>query len=100
METIWLHMQMIYLQCNVWCLPKKATAKDLGDVLETRNLLEDDTGKKFLATKIFNYKKIDSIHVGKKFNEIIHILNQLTQHNKKIDDSISISSIIVKLLLS
>ena len=75
----------------------KATTNDLWDALEAKYLLEDATSKKFLATKFFSYKMVDSRPIVEQFNEIMHILDQFTQHNMKMDDSISVSSIIDKL---
>ncbi|XP_042972832.1 uncharacterized protein LOC122304639 [Carya illinoinensis] len=75
----------------------KATVKDLWDALKAKYFLEDAKSKKFLETKIFSYKMVDSRPIVEQFNEIMHILDQFTQHNMKMDDSISVSSIIDKL---
>ncbi|XP_042967878.1 uncharacterized protein LOC122300936 [Carya illinoinensis] len=75
----------------------KATAKDLWNTLEAKYLLEDAPSKTFLTTKFFNYNMINSRSVVEQFNVMMHILDQFSQHNMKMDESISVSSIIDKL---
>ncbi|KAH7861680.1 hypothetical protein Vadar_029250 [Vaccinium darrowii] len=75
----------------------KATAKEIWDALEAKYMLDDAASKKFLATKFFSYKMVDARSVVEQFHEIMHILNQFSQHNMNMDGSISVSSIIDKL---
>ncbi|GJR62244.1 zinc finger, CCHC-type containing protein [Tanacetum coccineum] len=44
-----------------------------------------------------NYKMVDSRPVMEQYNELLRILGQYTQHGLKMDESISVSSIIDKL---
>ncbi|GKA88077.1 hypothetical protein Tco_0809841 [Tanacetum coccineum] len=68
-------------------------------------LLEDATveairiraNKKFLVSNFNNYKMVDSRPVMEQYNELLRILGQYTQHGLKMDESISVSSIIDKL---
>ncbi|GJZ34821.1 zinc finger, CCHC-type containing protein [Tanacetum coccineum] len=55
------------------------SAKELWDSLESKYMAEDSSSKKFL------------------YNELLRILGQYTQHGLKMDESISVSSIIDKL---
>ncbi|KAG2729211.1 hypothetical protein I3760_01G238500 [Carya illinoinensis] len=67
----------------------KATAKDLWNTLEAKYLLEDAPSKTFLTTKFFNYNMINSRSVVEQFNVMMHILDQFSQHNMKMDEPIS-----------
>ncbi|GJY45600.1 hypothetical protein Tco_0434663 [Tanacetum coccineum] len=60
-------------------------------------LNEDALSKKFLVSNFNNYKMVDSRPVLKQFNELLRILGQYTQHDLKMDESISVSSVIYKL---
>ncbi|GKE10201.1 hypothetical protein Tco_1413752, partial [Tanacetum coccineum] len=73
------------------------SAKELWDSLESKYMAEDASSKKFLVSNFNNYKMVDSRTVMKQFNELLRILGQYTQHGLKMDESISISSIIDKL---
>ncbi|XP_071738652.1 uncharacterized protein [Rutidosis leptorrhynchoides] len=73
------------------------TAKELWDSLESKYMAEDASSKKFLVSNFNNYKMVDSRPVMEQFHEILRILGQFTQHNLKMDESISVSSIIDKL---
>ncbi|GJY63680.1 zinc finger, CCHC-type containing protein [Tanacetum coccineum] len=55
------------------------SAKELWDSLESKYMADDSSSKKFL------------------YNELLRILGQYTQHGLKMDESISVSSIIDKL---
>ncbi|ESQ44785.1 hypothetical protein EUTSA_v10003415mg [Eutrema salsugineum] len=59
------------------------SAKDLWDALESKYMAEDASSKMFLP-------------VMEQYNELLRILRQFAQHNIKIDESISVSSIIDK----
>ncbi|GKE01372.1 zinc finger, CCHC-type containing protein, partial [Tanacetum coccineum] len=73
------------------------SAKELWDSLEFKYLAEDASSKKFLVSNFNNYKMVDSRPVMEQFNELLRILGQYTQHGLKMDESISISSVIDKL---
>ncbi|GJW47976.1 hypothetical protein Tco_0079622 [Tanacetum coccineum] len=60
-------------------------------------LNEDASSNKFLESNFNNYKMVDFRPVMKQFNELLRILRQYTQHGLKIDESISVLSIIDKL---
>ncbi|KAK0602226.1 hypothetical protein LWI29_031517 [Acer saccharum] len=74
-----------------------ATAKEIWDSLEAKYMVEDATSKKFLASKFFDYKMVDSRRVVEQFHEIRHILNQFNQHKMNMDESVIVSAIIDKL---
>ncbi|GJW42994.1 zinc finger, CCHC-type containing protein [Tanacetum coccineum] len=59
-------------------------------------LNEDASSKNFLKSNFNNYKMVDSRPVMEQFNELLRILRQYTQHSLKMDESISISSVIDK----
>ncbi|GJS66639.1 zinc finger, CCHC-type containing protein [Tanacetum coccineum] len=73
------------------------SAKELWDSLESKYMAEDSSSKKFLVSNFNNYKMVDSRPVMEQYKELLRILGQYTQHGLKMDESISISSIIVKL---
>ncbi|GJW27908.1 zinc finger, CCHC-type containing protein [Tanacetum coccineum] len=73
------------------------SAKELWDSLESKYMAEDASSKKFLVSNFNNYKMVDSRPVMEQFNELLRILGQYTQHGLKMDESISVSSIIDKL---
>ena len=75
----------------------KGTAKELWDALEAKYLTEDATSKKFLASKFFNFKMVDSRSVVEQFHELMHILDQFNQQNMIMDGSIVVSAIMDKL---
>ncbi|GAU36564.1 hypothetical protein TSUD_277700 [Trifolium subterraneum] len=73
------------------------SAKELWDCLEAKYMAEDSSSKKFLVTDFNNYKMVESRSVMEQFNELLRILGQFTQHGLKMDETISVSSIIDKL---
>nr|GEX26802.1 zinc finger, CCHC-type [Tanacetum cinerariifolium] len=73
------------------------SAKELWDSLESKYMDEDSSSKKFLVSNFNNYKMVDSRPVMEQYNELFRILRQYTQHGLKMDESISVSSIIDKL---
>nr|GEV86062.1 zinc finger, CCHC-type [Tanacetum cinerariifolium] len=73
------------------------SAKELWDSLESKYMAEDSSSKKFPVSNFNNYKMVDSRPVMEQYNELIRILGQYTQHGLKMDESISVSSIIDKL---
>nr|GEU57085.1 hypothetical protein [Tanacetum cinerariifolium] len=73
------------------------SAKELWDSLKSKYMAEDSSSKKFLVSNFNNYKMVDSRLVMEQYNELLRILRQYTQHGLKMDESISVSSIIVKL---
>ncbi|XP_058783854.1 uncharacterized protein LOC131658594 [Vicia villosa] len=72
-------------------------AKELWDCLEAKYMAEDSSSKKFLVTDFNNYKMVESRSVMEQFNELLRILGQFTLHGLKMDETISVSSIIDKL---
>ncbi|GJT40559.1 zinc finger, CCHC-type containing protein [Tanacetum coccineum] len=75
----------------------KEKGKELWDSLESKYMAEDSSSKKFLVSNFNNYKMVDSRPVMEQYNELLRILGQYTQHGLKMDESISVSSIIDKL---
>ena len=73
------------------------SAKQLWNDLESKYIAEDASSKKFLVTDFNNYKMVDSRSVIEQFNEMFHILGQFTQHDMKMDECITVSSVIDKL---
>ncbi|GJR36482.1 zinc finger, CCHC-type containing protein [Tanacetum coccineum] len=73
------------------------SAKELWDSLESKYMAEDASSKKFLVSNFNNYKMVDSKPVMEQFNELLRILGQYTQHGIKMNESISVSSVIDKL---
>ncbi|GJW30536.1 hypothetical protein Tco_0047411 [Tanacetum coccineum] len=73
------------------------SAKELWDYFESKYMAEDAFSKKFLVSNFNNYKMVNSRHVMEQFNELLRILRQYTQHGLKMDESISVSSVIDKL---
>ncbi|CAJ2671570.1 unnamed protein product [Trifolium pratense] len=73
------------------------SAKELWDCLEAKYMAEDSSSKKFLVTDFNSYKMVESRSVMEQFNELLQILGQFTQHGLKMDETISVSSIIDKL---
>ncbi|XP_057965422.1 uncharacterized protein LOC131155963 [Malania oleifera] len=74
-----------------------ATTKELWDALEAKYLTNDAISMKFFIENFFNYIMVDNMFVVEQFHETMHILNQFNQHNMKMDECISVSSIIDKL---
>ncbi|GJZ19031.1 zinc finger, CCHC-type containing protein [Tanacetum coccineum] len=57
-------------------------------------MAEDSSSKKFLISNFNDYKRVDSRPVMEQYNELLRIFGQYTQHGLKMDESISVSSII------
>ncbi|GJR18978.1 zinc finger, CCHC-type containing protein [Tanacetum coccineum] len=75
----------------------KNKGKKLWDSLESKYIAEDSSSKKFLVSNFNNYKMVDSKPIMEQYNELLKILGQYTQHGLKMDESISVASIIDKL---
>ncbi|CAM8900205.1 unnamed protein product [Rhodiola kirilowii] len=73
------------------------SAIELWDSLEAKYMVEDASSVKFLVSNFNNYKMVDSRPVMEQFHEIQRILGQFAQQNLKMDEVISVSSIINKL---
>ncbi|KAL6547209.1 hypothetical protein OROMI_022930 [Orobanche minor] len=73
------------------------SAKELWDSLEAKYMAEDASSKKFLVGNFINYKMVDSRPVMEQYNELLRILGQFAQYEMKMNESISVSSIIDKL---
>nr|GEX85125.1 zinc finger, CCHC-type [Tanacetum cinerariifolium] len=67
------------------------------DSLESKYMDEDSSSKKFLVSNFNNYKMVDSRPVMEQYNELLKIHGQCTQYGLKMNESISVSSIIDKL---
>ncbi|ESQ45627.1 hypothetical protein EUTSA_v10010962mg, partial [Eutrema salsugineum] len=83
--------------CRDHILNECRVRKELWDALESKYMAEDASSKKSLVSNFNNYKMSDSRPVMEQYNELLRILGQFTQHNMKMDESISVSSIIDKL---
>ncbi|GJZ31797.1 zinc finger, CCHC-type containing protein, partial [Tanacetum coccineum] len=70
------------------------SAKELWDSLESKYMAKDSSSKKFLVSNFNNYKMVDSRPVMEQYNELLRILGQYTQHGLRLDESISVLSII------
>ncbi|XP_042009108.1 uncharacterized protein LOC121757662 [Salvia splendens] len=73
------------------------SAKELWDSLEAKYMAEDASSKKFLVGNFINYRMVDLRPVMEQYNELLRILGQFSQYDMKMDESISVSSIIDKL---
>ncbi|KAG7594245.1 hypothetical protein ISN45_Aa01g030140 [Arabidopsis thaliana x Arabidopsis arenosa] len=73
------------------------SAKELCDALELKYMAKDASSKKFLVSDFNSYKMSDARPVVEQYNELLRIVGQFAQHNMKMDESISVSSIIDKL---
>ncbi|GJZ86982.1 zinc finger, CCHC-type containing protein [Tanacetum coccineum] len=73
---------------NVGSVARLVTSKEIVVVV---------LSKKFLVSNFNNYKMVDSRPVMEQFNELLRIFGQYTQHGLKMDESISVSSVIDKL---
>ncbi|XP_074337414.1 uncharacterized protein LOC141674602 [Apium graveolens] len=73
------------------------SAKELWDSLESKYMAEDASSKKFLVSNFINYKMVDTRPIMEQYNELLRILGQFVQHDMKMDESISVSSVINKL---
>nr|GEW18909.1 zinc finger, CCHC-type [Tanacetum cinerariifolium] len=74
----------------------KNKSKELWDSLKSKYMAKDSSSKKCLVSYFNNYKMVDSRPVMEQYNELLRILGQYTQHGLKMNESISISSIIDK----
>nr|GEX00940.1 zinc finger, CCHC-type [Tanacetum cinerariifolium] len=70
------------------------SAKELWDSFESKYMTEDFSSKKFIVSNFNNYKMVSSRPVMEQYNELLRILGQYTQHGLKMDEFISVSSII------
>ncbi|XP_074352399.1 uncharacterized protein LOC141691567 [Apium graveolens] len=73
------------------------SGKELWDSLESKYIAEDTSSKKFLVSNFINYKTVDTRPVMEQYSELLRILGQFVQHDMKMDESISVSSVIDKL---
>lgn len=86
----WVHICNSMFETLYNSYKYKAITKDMWDTLETKFLVEDAISKKFFATKFFSYNMVHSMFAVEQFNKIMYILAQFTQHNIKINESISV----------
>ncbi|KAJ9566188.1 hypothetical protein OSB04_002154 [Centaurea solstitialis] len=73
------------------------STKELWDRLEAKYMAEDVSSKKFLVGNFLNYKMVDTRPVMEQYHELQRMLGQFAQYDMKMDESISVSSIIDKL---
>ena len=73
------------------------SAKGLWESLESKYMAEDASSKKFLVSNFMNYKMVDTRPVMEQYHEMLRILGQYTQHDLKMDETISVAVIIDKL---
>ncbi|KAL0361579.1 UNVERIFIED_CONTAM: Retrovirus-related Pol polyprotein from transposon TNT 1-94 [Sesamum radiatum] len=73
------------------------SAKALWDGLEAKHMAEDASSQKFLVSDFNNYKMVDSRPIMEQYNELLRILGQFSQQNLRMDEAISVSSVIDKL---
>nr|GEX91384.1 zinc finger, CCHC-type [Tanacetum cinerariifolium] len=71
--------------------------KELWDYLESKYMTEDASSKNFLVSNFNKLKMVNSRPVMEQFNELLRIIGGYTQHGLKMDESISVSSVIDKL---
>lgn len=74
-------------------------AKELWDTLETRQMVENVSSKKFLVSQFNSYKMVDGRSVMEQFHEAQCVLSHFKQHGTNMDESIIVLSIINKLPL-
>ncbi|GKB04760.1 zinc finger, CCHC-type containing protein [Tanacetum coccineum] len=102
-EHFCLHVEVVYVLTtpirNCWKIQqwKLIRINFVRFNLNTKYMAEDSSSKKFLVSNFNNYKMVDSRPVMEQYNELLRILGQYTQHGLKMDESISVSSIIDKL---
>ncbi|GKE00789.1 hypothetical protein Tco_1388772 [Tanacetum coccineum] len=72
------------------------SAKELLDQLESKYMAEDASSKKFRVSNFENYKMVDSRSVMEQYHKLLRIMGQFTKQGLKINESISVSSIIDK----
>nr|GEV21286.1 hypothetical protein [Tanacetum cinerariifolium] len=70
------------------------SAKELWDSLESKYMAEDASSKKFFVSNFNNYKMVDSRPVMEQFNGLLRTIGQYTQHGLKMDELITVSSVI------
>ncbi len=73
------------------------SAKELWDNLESKYMSEVASSKKILVSNFMGYKMVDIRPVMEQYHEMLRILGQFTQHNLKMDESISVAVIMDKL---
>ncbi|GJR60147.1 reverse transcriptase domain-containing protein [Tanacetum coccineum] len=85
-------------RCNSGSNKDKGKLKKFGGFTESKVHGKDSSRKKFPCN---NFNQLQNVHsiTGQcnKYNELLRILGQYTQHGLKMDESISVSSIIDKL---
>nr|GEX15990.1 chromodomain-helicase-DNA-binding protein 3-like isoform X4 [Tanacetum cinerariifolium] len=97
MSPVWL--QLCNSQSNG--LYQIEPSAELWDILEAKYMAEDASSKKFLVSNFTNYKMTDSRPVlEQQYNELLGILGRFTQHKMNMNESIKVSCIIDKLLIS
>ncbi|GJV40585.1 zinc finger, CCHC-type containing protein [Tanacetum coccineum] len=77
--------------------PRPHELNDKSNLIDIMKESEDASTKKFLVSNFNIYKMVDSRSVMEQFNKLLRILGQYIQHSLKMDESISVSSVIDKL---
>ncbi|XP_023730876.1 uncharacterized protein LOC111878589 [Lactuca sativa] len=73
------------------------SSKELWDIVELKYITKNASSKKFLVSDFNKFKMVDLRCVTEQQNELLGIYDQFKLHNKNIDESIAVSSVIDKL---
>ncbi|KAK2997885.1 hypothetical protein RJ639_026108, partial [Escallonia herrerae] len=77
-----------------------STAKELWDDLDSKYKMEDAGNKKFLISKLFDFRMVDSKSVITQIHELQMIMNLIISEGHSLDESFQVSTIISKLPLA
>ncbi|KAK3031007.1 hypothetical protein RJ639_036857 [Escallonia herrerae] len=77
-----------------------STAKELCDDLDSKYKTEDAGNKKFLISKLFDFRLVDSKSVITQIHELQMIMNLIILEGHSLDESFQVSTIISKLPLA
>ncbi|KAK3015547.1 hypothetical protein RJ639_006229 [Escallonia herrerae] len=76
------------------------TAKELWDDLYSKYKMEDAKNKKFLISKLFDFRMIDSKSIITQIHELQMLMNLIISEGHSLDKSFQVSTIISKLPLA
>ncbi|KAK3043164.1 hypothetical protein RJ639_001597 [Escallonia herrerae] len=77
-----------------------STVKELRDDLDSKYKTEDAGNKKFLISKLFDFRMVDSKSVITQIHELQMIMNLIISEGHSLDESFQVSTIISKLPLA
>ncbi|KAK3037085.1 hypothetical protein RJ639_029927 [Escallonia herrerae] len=77
-----------------------STAKEQWDDLDSKYKTEDAGNKKFLISKLFDFRMVDSKPVITQIHELQMIMNLIILEGHSLDESFQVSTIISKLPLA